>query len=105
MPVMLADSEDMEAVELLIGGTVARFTTSNPPVTLVVPEFCRLVTTAAPRFGSTAIADGGPLSATVVAPGAPCTCPMMPVLVVGSDFSKTVRSMADKVFEPPLATS
>src|SRR5882724_6351549 len=100
---MLADREETEAVELLTGGFVDKITTSNPPVTLVVPEFCRLVTTAIARLGSTAMAEGGPLSATVVAPGAPWTCPFV-VAVEGSEGSKTVRSMEDKVFEPPFAT-
>src|SRR5258706_15795646 len=104
MPVMLADSEDMEAVELLIGGFVDRVTTSNPPVTLV-PLPCRLLTTAIARLGSTAIEEGGPLSATGVAAGAPWTCPTMPVLEVGSEGSRTVRSMEDTVFEPLLVTS
>src|ERR1700739_964745 len=102
MPVMLADSEETEAVELLIGGLTARFTTSKPPETLVVPEFCRLVTTAIARFGSTATAVGGPLSGTGVSTGVAST---WPVFVPVSEGSNTVRSMEDNVFDPAFATS
>src|ERR1700722_9281338 len=105
MPVMLAASEDTEAVELLTGGGGARFTTSSPPVTLVVPAFCRLVTTAIARFGSTAIADGGPLSPIMVAAGTPITWPRVVAVFVASEGSNTVRSMDDRVFEPLLETS
>src|SRR6202035_516523 len=96
MPVMLAVSEDMEAVELFTGGVVDRSMTSNPPVALVVLGFCRLVTTAIARFGSTASAIGEPLNAIVVAAG---------TFVVTAVGSSTVRSIEDNVFDPLLATS
>ena len=59
-------SELIEAFEIRTGGNTVRFMVSNPPETAVVPEFNSVVTTATPRFGSTAIAVGGPLTATVV---------------------------------------
>src|SRR5208283_19973 len=105
MPVRLAANEETEAVELLTGGEVARLTTSNPPVTAVVPEFCRLVTTAIARFGSTAIAVGGPLNATVVPTGAACTWPKLVAVFVGSLGNNTVRSIDESVLEPLFATS
>src|SRR3974390_764540 len=98
---MLADKPDVEDVLLLIGGVLAKLTTSMPAVTLVVPEFCRLVTAAIARFGSTAMAVGGPLSAMVGTNGADCTCPVPFDGLVGS---KVVRSMAESVLDPLFAT-
>ena len=53
------------------------------------------------RFGSTAMAVGGPLSAMVVTNGADCTCPVPFDGLVGS---KVVRSMAESVLDPLFAT-
>src|SRR5215469_18811390 len=101
MPVKIAESPVAETVELLIGGTLDILMMSMPAETAVVPEFCKLVTAATARFGSTAIAVGGPLKAIVVTPGAPCVCPEPPVGYVGS---KVVTSTAESVLDPLLAT-
>src|ERR1700757_4478975 len=92
MPVGLAVNELIEEVVVFDGGVVARFSTSNPPVTLVVPAFCILVTTATDRLGSTAMAVGGPLVGTSCTAGVP-----------GVDSNSGVRSIAETLLPPLLA--
>src|SRR5215469_2194484 len=101
MPVRLVDNPVAETVELFTGGTLDILMMSMPADTLVVPEFCKLVTAATERLGSTAIAVGGPLNAMVVTPGALCTCPEPLLGLVGS---KVVTSTAESVLDPLLAT-
>ena len=84
MKVVLAVSVLMDAVTLFAGGTVLRLMTSRPPTADEVPEFCRLVTAASERFGSTAMELGGPEVAMEAPVG---------VVVVTAPGSKTVRSM------------
>src|SRR5262250_3544486 len=100
MPVRLAASDETEPVLVRIGGEVDKLMMSMPPVTAVVPEFWRLVTAATERLGSTAIAVGGPLTATAVAVGALWTWPPP---AAGSSGSRTVRSIEVMVVEPLLA--
>src|SRR5271167_2289457 len=93
MPVGFADNELIEAVVLFAGGVVARLITSNPPVANVVPTFCMFVTTAIARFGSTAIAVGGPLV------GINC----MGSVVGGVASNSGVKSIPERLLPPEFA--
>src|SRR6516165_2310161 len=64
MPVGFAVKVMIDAVLLFMGTVPDSVITSNPPITPVAPVFWMFVSTASARFGSTAIAVGGPLTGT-----------------------------------------
>src|SRR5580704_16155696 len=103
MPVGFAVKELIDEVVVFDGGVVARFSTSRPPVTLVVPAFWMLVTTASARFGSMAIAVGGPLVGISCMGGVHVPLAVLAQLDVASNNG--VKSMEETLFPPVFAIS